>query len=163
MLSGRREVTPRPAGRAWGAGAGVGISRLCAGLQAEPEGAGLRQALQSKPGQGPSRGRRGQQDSREAGPPRPSPPPQIPRVPRPRLPRRASPRPRTWRRHCGSDARERRRGRRRRGAGILREVPGPAARGRVLGPLPGAPRFSTLGKADCPSLQIRTRAQGNRF
>lgn len=32
-----------------------------------------------------------------------------------------------------------------------REVPVLAARGRVLGPPPGEPRFSKLGKAGCPS------------
>lgn len=89
-LVGRPRVglrDPRP-------GADVNISGLPARLQAQPERARLRQALQSQPRQGPSRGNSGclgrsrwePQSTRAAGPPGPSPPPQAPRVSRPLLP-----------------------------------------------------------------------------
>lgn len=100
-LSRRWDVSP--ASRCSGTGAGVGISDLPAGLQAEPERARLRHALQSQPRQRPSCSssgcpgcsRRGQQGH-----------PGHPRHPD-SLPVQAAPLdlPRTWRRHCGSDAR----------------------------------------------------------
>lgn len=84
--------------------------------------------------------------------------PAIPATPGSPRVQAAPPRlPRTWRRHCGSDARSwrhrRRRRRRRRGFGC---PPGRSRSlqprgGRVLGLPPGEPRFSTLGKAGCPS------------
>lgn len=154
-LSNRPEVR---SASGWGAqrpGAHVGISRLLSGLQAEPEPAQLWQALQTQPRQRPSRGssvcldcsRRGQQGTDASGPTQPSSPPQAPRVSRPRLPSSRGPGDVTaalTRAHGGTG-----------GGGAARassgEVPVLAARGRVLGPPPGEPRFSKLGKAGCPS------------
>lgn len=76
-LSRRWDVSP--AFRCRGTGAGVGISDLPAGLQAEPERARLRHALQSQPRQLLRLPRL--QPPGTAGPPRPSPTPRLPACP----------------------------------------------------------------------------------